>query len=61
MFDVVYRTTGLRWMHSSDIEDMRSAIIDDDDDDGPDGGSPVVHGTRPERSDTEGLRRTIRR
>ncbi|MDC0657641.1 hypothetical protein N6L27_06515 [Leisingera sp. SS27] len=32
-----------RFLHSSDIDDMRAAILDgEDDDDGPDGGSPHV-------------------
>ncbi|WP_164932879.1 hypothetical protein [Tropicibacter alexandrii] len=39
IFNLVFQTSGLRLMHSADLDDMRRAIADEDDD-GPDGGSP---------------------
>ncbi|GGH25935.1 hypothetical protein SAMN05444007_103157 [Cribrihabitans marinus] len=30
MFDMVFRTTGLRWMHSTDLDDMAEAVLDGD-------------------------------
>ena len=30
MFDMVFRTTGLRWMHSTDLDDMVEAVLDGD-------------------------------
>ncbi|SDD77072.1 hypothetical protein [Ruegeria marina] len=38
MFRLVFMTTGLRWLHSLDLNDMRNAIAPEDDD-GPDGGN----------------------
>lgn len=37
MFRVIFMTTGLRWLHSPDLRDMRTALLLEDDD-GPDGG-----------------------
>jgi len=44
-FQMIYRNSGLCRLHSTDLSDMRMALLDDDgpeDHDGPDGGSPHV-------------------
>lgn len=44
MFQMMYHNPGFPRLHSTDLTDMRAALLDDgDDDDGPDGGSPNVH------------------
>ncbi|MCE8506939.1 hypothetical protein KBY28_00605 [Ruegeria pomeroyi] len=45
MFRLVFMTTGLRWLHSPDLGDMRRAILSEDDD-GPDGGGIRPTGSR---------------
>ena len=43
IFRMVFQNSGLRRMHSADLDDMRRALTDDDEDqDGPDGGSPCA-------------------
>lgn len=49
MFRMVFMTTGLRWLHSTDLGDMRNAILSEDDD-GPDGGGIRPAGLRARRS-----------
>jgi hypothetical protein len=41
IFRVLYTQTGLNRFHSTDLADMREAILEEDQD-GPDGGSPHV-------------------
>lgn len=53
MFPQVYQWTGLRYFHSTDIRDMKQAILEDEED-GPDGGSPHI---KKQKSGDEGKRR----
>ncbi|WP_168797905.1 hypothetical protein [Pacificoceanicola onchidii] len=46
MFTFVFRNSGLRLMHSPDLDDMRRAM-EDDDQAGPDGGTPHVRRQPP--------------
>lgn len=39
MFRYLYHQTGLNHFHSTDLDDMRRALLDEDQD-GPDGGCP---------------------
>lgn len=48
MFPQVYQLTGLRYFHSTDLRDMRKAILEDEED-GPDGGSPHVNQQQAQR------------
>lgn len=48
-FRMIYKNTGLSYLHSSDLDDMRNALLIEDDD-GPDGGSPCVTETPANRN-----------
>ncbi len=47
-FSYIYRTTGLRMMHSTDLDDMRRALSGEDRN-GPDGDGPHNKKLNPER------------
>lgn len=54
MFQIMYHNPGFPRLHSTDLTDMRAALLDDDDDDdGPDGGSPNVHVLPQQRARTD--------
>lgn len=51
MYGFLYMNNGVRLFHSSDLEDMRDALLSDDDD-GPDGGVAIAHPKTAQRSDS---------
>ncbi len=38
-FRIIFDNPGVRYLHSTDLDDMRNSILGDDD--GPDGGTPA--------------------
>ena len=46
-FRYIYKNSGLNRLHSTDLTDMRQALVGEDDD-GPDGGSPFGRSTKPQ-------------